>query len=67
VKGAGERWERLLDTADEEIKTGFLLRDHTYKIRGRSVVVLRLKAADVSKPGAKTASELAQAALPPAK
>ncbi len=67
VKRAGERWERLLDTADEEIKTGFLLRDHTYKIRGRSVVVLRLKAADVSKPDAKTASELAQADLTPAK
>ena len=67
VKRAGERWERLLDTADEEIKTGFLLRDHTYKIRGRSVVVLRLKAADVSKPDAKTASELAQAELTPAK
>lgn len=61
VKGPGEKWERLLDTADEEIKTGLLLRDHTYKIRGRSVVVLRLKAPDASKPETTAVSEQAQA------
>jgi glycogen operon protein len=67
VKRPVERWERLLDTADQQIKTGLLLRDHTYKIRGRSVVVLRLKGADASKPEAKTASEPARAGLTPAK
>ncbi len=61
AKQPGERWERLLDTADEQTKTGLLLRDHTYKIRGRSVVVVRLKAADASKPETTTASEPAQA------
>ena len=67
VKRAGERWERLLDTADEQIKSGLLVRDHTYKIRGRSVVVLRLKTADVSTADARAASELVQAGLTTAK
>lgn len=68
AKRPGERWERLLDTADEQNKRGFLLRDHTYKIRGRSVVVLRLQAAGAPKADAKTASEPAQAQAPgPAK
>ncbi len=62
AKQPGERWERLLDTADEQIRTSLLLRDHTYRIRGRSVVVLRLRAADPSKPETTTTvSEPAQA------
>jgi glycogen operon protein len=42
AKAVGGRWECLLDTAEPKFKPRFLLRDHTYKLRGRSVVVLRL-------------------------
>jgi len=40
-----ERWERLLDTAELEPHWGRrrLLRDHTYRLRGRSVAVFRLR------------------------
>jgi len=40
---AKERWERVLDTA--EIKWGRLVpvRDHTYKLRSRSLAVFRLR------------------------
>jgi glycogen operon protein len=60
TKRPGEKWERLLDTADEQIKAGLLARDHTYKIRGRSVVVLRLKTADPSQPVVKAAGQPAR-------
>jgi glycogen operon protein len=60
MKRPGEKWERLLDTADEQIKAGPLARDSTYKIRGRSVVVLRLKPADPSLPVAKVAGQPAR-------
>ena len=38
-----ERWERLVDTADPRWSRQYLLRDHIYKLRGRSVAVFRLK------------------------
>ena len=40
-----ERWERLLDTAEEKLrwKQPHVLRDHRYRLRGRSVAVFRLK------------------------
>ncbi len=36
------RWERLLDTYDTRWRRRYLLRDHSYKLRPRSVVLLRL-------------------------
>ncbi len=56
-KPQGGRWDRLLDTANPEAKMGLLTRDQTYKLRGRSVVVLRLKLGQLSKPDSKLASE----------
>ena len=38
-----ERWERLMDTADPRWRRQYLLRDHIYKLRGRSVAVFRRK------------------------
>ena len=40
-----ERWERLLDTADPKARAVLMRRDITYKLEGRSVVVLRLRSA----------------------
>jgi isoamylase len=40
----GARWERLVDTAETTWGRRVLLRDHTYKLRGRSLVLLRLRA-----------------------
>ena len=37
------RWERLLDTAAPGVRGGSFLRDHTYRLHGRSVAVLRLR------------------------
>ena len=50
AKQPGERWERLLDTADPKARATFMRRDITYKLEGRSVVVLRL-AREASKTG----------------
>jgi glycogen operon protein len=36
-------WERLLDTAAPQVRGGSFLRDHTFRVQGRSVAVLRLK------------------------
>ncbi len=38
----GTRWERLLDTHDTNWGRRYCLRDSRYRLRGRSVVVLRL-------------------------
>jgi isoamylase len=43
VRPQGARWERLLDTAAPEVRGGSFLRDHIYRVQGRSVAVLRLK------------------------
>jgi isoamylase len=43
------RWERLLDTAAPTARSGALLRDHTYRLQGRSVAVLRLRLPDPAK------------------
>ncbi len=37
------RWERLLDTADSDWDRRVLLKDHTYRLRGRSLALLRLR------------------------
>ena len=37
------RWERLLDTAESQWGRRVLLRDHTYRLRGRSLALLRLR------------------------
>jgi glycogen operon protein len=39
----GVRWERLVDTAETTWGRRTLLRDHTYKLRSRSLVLLRLR------------------------
>jgi glycogen operon protein len=39
----GARWERLLDTADSDWDRRVLLRDHAYRLRGRSLALLRLR------------------------
>jgi len=46
----GERWERIVDTAQREWSRSFRLRDHTYRVAARSAVVFRLAA---SAPGGK--------------
>ncbi len=38
----GQRWERLLDTAEANWSRRYFLRDSRYKLRGRSLVLLRL-------------------------
>ncbi len=38
-----ERWERLVDTADVHWDRSSTLRDHAYRLRGHSLVALRLK------------------------
>ena len=38
-----QHWERLLDTAEPEWARCYVIHDHTYKLRGRSVAVFRLK------------------------
>ncbi|MBI2818622.1 MAG: glycogen debranching enzyme GlgX, partial [Acidobacteria bacterium] len=43
-----ERWERLLDTADLKWGRHYLLKDHSYKLSGRSVAVFRLKPPDTT-------------------
>lgn len=40
--GPSERWERLLDTAQQAWSKPQFLRDHTYRMAGRSVIVLRI-------------------------
>ena len=52
AKQAGERWERLLDTSDPKSPPALMRRDATYRLEGRSVVVLRLVAGDPFKNGA---------------
>ena len=42
-KQEGVRWERLLDTAAPLVRGGSFLRDHTYRLQGHSVTMLRLK------------------------
>jgi glycogen operon protein len=37
-----ERWERVIDTAQREWNRRYRLRDHTYRVAARSVVVFRL-------------------------
>ncbi len=37
-----ERWERIVDTAQREWGRPFRLRDHTFRVAARSVVVFRL-------------------------
>jgi hypothetical protein len=39
----GSRWERLVDTAESQWGRRYFLRDHKYKLRGRSLALLRLK------------------------
>ena len=39
----GARWERLLDTAETQWGRRYALRDHQYKLRGRSLALLRLR------------------------
>jgi len=58
-KETGERWERLLDTADQQWERRYLLRDHGYKLQGRSVVVLRLSRAQMN-PGGSSTKQAAQ-------
>jgi glycogen operon protein len=55
VKPPGNRWECLLDTNEPQPKARLLARDHTYKLRGRSVVVLRLRTDDAAKSESRTA------------
>jgi isoamylase len=43
LKQPGERWERLLDTAEATATAIVLRRDQTYKLQARSLVVLCLK------------------------
>ena len=43
AKPLGNRWECLLDTAEARPKARSLVRDHSYRLRGRSVVVLRMR------------------------
>jgi isoamylase len=52
AKQPGERWERLLDTADSHWRRRYLLRDHGYKLQARSVAVLRLKRVQIGPEGA---------------
>jgi isoamylase len=49
LKSQGGRWECLLDSTQPQQKMRFLVRDHNYRLRGRSVVVLRLKAGEPGK------------------
>ncbi len=44
------RWECLLDTADPQPRARLRLRDQTYKLRGRSLVVLRLEKQESGDP-----------------
>jgi len=39
----GERWERLVDTADTQWSRRTHLRDRKYRVRGRSLALFRLK------------------------
>ena len=39
---SNERWERLVDTAEAQWNRPHNLRDHTYRLRGRSVAVFRI-------------------------
>jgi isoamylase len=41
--GRSQHWERLLDTADPRWSARHVMRGQAYHLRGRSVVVLRLK------------------------
>ncbi|HTR65172.1 MAG TPA: glycogen debranching protein GlgX [Terriglobales bacterium] len=49
-KPPGSRWECLLDTYESQLKRRPLVRDHNYRLRGRSLVALRLKPGDPPKP-----------------
>jgi isoamylase len=51
LKPAGSRWECLLDTAEPRPNVRFLVRDHSYRLRARSLAVLRLKAGAPTKSG----------------
>ncbi len=39
----GARWERLVDTAEANWSRRYFLRDHTYKLRSRSLALFRQK------------------------
>jgi glycogen operon protein len=48
----GERWERIVDTAQRERHRSHRLRDHTCRVAGRSVAVFRLAHATPGEGGA---------------
>ncbi len=50
------RWECLLDTADPQPKARLGLRDQTYKLHGRSLVVLRFEKQESGDPKQVTSS-----------
>jgi glycogen operon protein len=39
---AGQRWERILDTAEPDWRRPHRLADHSYRLRGRSLAILRI-------------------------